>query len=138
MEQLIEWTPAYDKRHADDNKNYGICSMGIKFLLKGELGVVQFYMLSGWYLPHVREEYRNRPGFADPMGADVGYHSPRPMYDDQQPIGDSCPYLDGKPCYYDGSGLAADALFNKFVAEGVDIVWKELEDYYTDTFGELR
>ena len=138
MEQRIEWTPAFDRRHADDSKNYGIGSMSIKFLLKGELGTVQFYILSGWYLRHVRKEYKNHPGFADPMGADVGYHSPKPIYDNQSPSEDSCLYLDGKPCYYDGSGLAADDLFNKFIAEGIDVVWNELEEYYASIFGELR
>jgi len=138
MEKLIEWTPAYDKRHADDKKNYGIGCVTVKFLLKGKLGAVQFYILSGWHLPHVQEEHRNHPGFANPVGADVGYHSPKPIYEGQTPIDDSCPYLDGKPCYYDGSGLAADTLFDEFVTKGIDAVWNKLEEEYIYYFGELK
>ena len=29
MEQLTEWTPAFDKRHKDPMKNYGIGSIPI-------------------------------------------------------------------------------------------------------------
>ena len=138
MEQLTEWTPAFDKRHKDPMKNYGIGSVGLKFILKGELGAVQFYILTGWNLPKVQEEHKIKGWSSNPMGADVGYHSPKPMYDDDTPATDSCPYLDGKPCYYDGSGLAADGLFDKFITKGIGAVWNKLENYYTDTFGELK
>ena len=112
--------------------------MKIRFVLKGELGATQFLMFSGWYLPKNQEEHKINHWDTAPMGADIGYHSPKPMYEGDRPIADSCPYLDGKPCYYGGSGMAAETLFNKFVAEGVDVVWKELEDYYTAVFGELK
>ena len=37
-------------------------------------------------------------------------------------------------CYYDGSGLNADKLRDIMLEKGSDAVWKELEDYYHETF----
>lgn len=102
-----------------------------------------------------------------PMPADLGYHSPVPRYEGQTPIGatkitwvdndgsipgfdvakvpeseptgtfDPCPYLDGKPCYYDGSGLNAERIFDVLCAEGDVGVWRELEAYYAETFATV-
>lgn len=30
---------------------------------------------------------------------------------------ENCPYLDGKPCYYDGSGLNAEPVFDILVKD---------------------
>lgn len=46
------------------------------------------------------------------IGVDV--HSPRPLYGAEEPLYDgttaasNCPYLDGLPCYADGSSLILD------------------------------
>ena len=70
-----------------------------------------------------------------PMAADVGYHSYHPMYDEQPQMSESCEYLDGKPCYYDGSGLHAEKVFNEvFVTKGTDGLWEYMEKYYNDVF----
>lgn len=45
-----------------------------------------------------------------------------------------CPYLDGKPCYYDGSGLHAERVYDLLLNQGEEAVWKYLEKYYQDTF----
>lgn len=102
--------------------------------------------------------------FFEPMPADLGYHSPKPMYEGQLPMGAEkfdfdhketlkgaagdiqiptrvltgtftpCQYLDGKPCYYDGSGLNAERIYEVLVAEGSAGVWRELRAYYDETF----
>ena len=72
--------------------------------------------------------------FYHPQPADLGYHSPVPMYKDQTPTSDSCEYLDGKPCYYDGSGLNAKPVYDILLKEGSEGVWKYLEDYYKRIF----
>lgn len=135
MKRLIEWEPAYDRRHTDPAKNYGIGSMSIRFVLIGEHGAVQFLLFTGWHLEHVRKEHCDSPYFGEPMAADLGYHSYEPQYEGQSAITDSCPYLNGAPCYYDGSGLAAERVFETFLSGGEEALWKELEEYYHDTFG---
>jgi hypothetical protein len=95
-------------------------------------------LYTGWHLPHVRDEFKARGWDSEPLPADVGYHSPVPMYEDQEPITKECEYLDGKPCYYDGSGLRADEVFDILATEGSDGVWRELEAFYLSTFGELE
>ena len=142
MERLIFFEPGYDKRSPDPKKNYGISAMRIRFVLRGELGAMQFLMGTGWYIPTVAKEFEAK-AMTDPIyrtnnptAWDVGYHSPKPMYDGQSIMDDNCEIIGG-PCYYDGSSLAAETVLDKFLVEGVEAVWKELEEYYTDRFGSL-
>lgn len=94
-----------------------------------------------------------------PMGADLGYHSPKPMYDGHKPCrvtlkkmkfkdgeitpgtyGDPiiCEYLDNDvPCYYDGSMLAGQKMYNTLLEKGEEEIWKQLEEYYTSTFEKV-
>ena len=146
MERIIKFDPAYDKRDPNPSKNYGIHGVNLTFVLKGDEGAVQFVVYTNWHLPHVTKEFLYKACVADdkvlyiesmftPTPADRGYHSPHPMYDDQLQVTDSCECLDGKPCYYDGSGLAAENVYKRLVAEGDAAVWEELEAYYKQAFG---
>ena len=142
MKKLIELTPAYDKRNVDPNKNYGVHGVELRMVLKGKLGAVQFILYTNWYLPHVTIESRKEmsPGkyfLYEPLPADLGYHSPKPMYEGQNSIG-PCAYLNNKSCYYDGSGLNANRIYEVLLEKGSNGVWKELENYYIETFGELK
>lgn len=163
----IVFRPAFDKRSDDPAKNYGIHGVELAFYLIGDDGAVQFVVYTNWQLPHITEEHSKL--FDDhilcrPMPADLGYHSPKPMYEGQEPIGSKrfywrdptkeerkfrfapvpdseptgtftpCDLLGGKPCYYDGSGLNAEPVFEILLKEGSPGVWKELERYYADTF----
>lgn len=137
MERVVEFTPAYDKRHPDPKKNYGIHGVNIKFLLKGAEGAVQFLLFTNWFLPEVQAELDEKhidhlP--CHPQPADLGYHSLKPMYEGHKSITKRCPDIGGKPCYYDGSGLAAEHIFEVLVRHGEDAVWKELEEYYAEIF----
>ncbi len=101
----------------------------------------------------------------EPMAADLGYHSPKPTHDDDEPIGSKdykidwkinekgekvsdvivvptgtfrpCEYLDGRACYYDGSSLNAIPVYDLMVKYGEKAVWKKLEEYYIQTFDVL-
>ena len=132
----IVFEPAFDRT----SEGYGIRAVSMRWLLKGSKGVMQFLVFTGWHLPLVGERlFMNEKDLGSynpfaPVGADVGYHSPEPMYKGQEQIMDSCPYLDGKPCYYDGSGLAADRLLNLLIEKGGDAVWENLEQRYYTTF----
>lgn len=143
MEKIIKFKPAYDKRHEDPNKNYGTHGMDLIFALKGKLGATSFIICTNWHLKYVQDEFdrRSNPDFphlsCHPQPVDLGYHSPTRVYGFGEPV-ESCELLDGKSCYCDGSTLNAIDLFDKFVAEGEDIVWKTLEEIYLDQFGKLE
>lgn len=144
MKRIVEMTPAYDKRNIDPSKSYGIHGVELRMVLKGNKGAVQFVLYTNWQLPHVTKEQdqkilNRRLDLIDlkvtyhPLPADLGYHSLKPHYEDQKPMAD-CPYLNGKPCYYDGSGLAAEHVYEILLKEGSEGVWKYLEDYYKCIF----
>lgn len=173
LERIFVIRPAFDKRDKDPNKNYGVHGCEMLFVVKGEKGAVQFVLYTNWHLPHVTKEWEKKGqlsrGLWAPIPADVGYHSPVPMYEDQKPSGSQkmdkeaanrnlvkllarkdldklepfmtpsgtftkCEWLDGKPCYYDGSGLAAEKYYHLLLRKGSEAVWKKLERYYRETF----
>ena len=172
MERITQFSPAWDRSDPDPKKNQGIHSVELRMVLKGELGAVQFLLYTGWYLKknqeHLKKTLPDRLSDMYPLPADLGYHSPKPMYEGHEAMGSSsfdwdnkeevgtpdnplqlpllkptgtftpCEYLDGKPCYYDGSGLNAERVYGVLLEKGSDGVWKELEEYYVSTFGELK
>jgi hypothetical protein len=131
FERQVTFIPAFDRRDPSPSKNYGIGSMRIRFVLKGPLGAVQWMIGTAWDVASARRPVAWRDG-TRPDGWDLGYHSPRPLYEGQEPMG-SCDILDCE-CYYDGSGLNADLLIENFLAQGDDYVWAALAAYYRTTF----
>lgn len=134
--RIVEFTPAYDRRSSDPKQNYGVGSVQLRLVLKGSRGAVQFLLYTDWHLPHVVQELDHKGYRFAPSPADLGYHSLVPRYEGQEPITDACPYLDGQPCYYDGSSLAADAVWLRLLNDGDAGVWAALEDYYRHVFGD--
>ena len=49
-------------------------------------------------------------------------------------MGDACEYCDGKPCYYDGSGLNANDAMYALVNGGDVALWSFLDAYYAHIF----
>lgn len=145
MERIVRFTPAYDKRDPDPKKDYGIHGVELRFALVGELGATQFLVFTNWQLPHVTEEAISKSVSAAtrislkcrflPMAADLGYHSRAET--EYGSHFEECDLL-GTECWYDGSGLNAEPVFDRLLREGDEAVWDELEQYYTRTFGELR
>jgi hypothetical protein len=142
MEKIVEFNPAYDKRHSDPSKDYGVHGVDIKFVLKGEKGVTQFLLFTNWQLPHITEKNLakfNSPRdirlFFTPMPAGLGYHSKEPLPYHDTPTSTDCEYTGGD-CYYDGSGLNAERVYDVLLHEGDKGVWRELELYYKDIFGD--
>ena|SRR3990167_2678637 len=134
MKKTVEFLPAWDKRSADPKENYGIHGAEMIWYLKGKCGVIQFRVMLNWYLP------QNENDIPDPcrkaIPADIGYHSPTPQYEYQMPY--KCDLLPEGQCYYDGSTLHAEKIFNILVAEGGEAVWKKLEEIYIKRFGGLE
>lgn len=151
MERIVEILPAFDKRHSDPAKNYGVHGVEMRFLLKGDLGTVQFVLYTNWQLPAVqewhesmafdriqRQEDNRRTAFITfhPMAADLGYHSPKPRYDGQTKS--VCQYLPAGECYCDGSALSSHRVFAVMIEQGGEAMWGELQKYYDETFSETE
>lgn len=105
--------------------------------LIGPNGAIQFKTMLGWMLPEIQAEL-NSGGAGDIMGKpfpyDLGYHSPVPVYEGQMTTPGECPILNGI-CYYGGSSLRADDVFNTLVRGGSEALWTYLDGEYEARFG---
>ncbi|MCB0446396.1 MAG: hypothetical protein KDD03_02600 [Gelidibacter sp.] len=138
MEKIIELTPAFDRRDPNPSKNYGIHGVDLIMVLKGDKGAVNFTLYTNWQLPHVQDElkkkmFQHNHFLFEPMPADIGFHSSTPMYNGQSKM-EECKYMNGKDCYYDGSTLMANEVYQILLQEGSEGVWKELERLYNREF----
>lgn len=120
----------FDRTHLDPSKNYGIRRTYLKFILKNDLGAVQYLLM----IPHI--DKNDWPSWTEgTMGLDVGYHSPKPMYEGQNPM--DCD-LFGR-CYYEGSTLRAEEWTEKiFSVRGERsevLLWEMLEQEHARIFG---
>jgi len=134
IEKKIEFDPAFDKRDPNPMKNYGIHGVNIRFLYGDkEVGYVQFVIYTNWMLKSCRKKWDEYVQALHllPMPADLGYHSKVPMYEGQDPMS-KCDLLG--TCYYDGSTLNAEPVFEVLVEQGLEALWKKLEEYYNETF----
>lgn len=142
-ERIVDVKSAFDRRpKKPGDPDYGIGAVTIFFVLKGDAGVVQFVIGTDWYLEAIQAEIDAKTRAWDsanpprrhnvrPNGWDVGYHSPKPMYEGQRIITEKCPYLNYSSCYYDGSGLRADEWVRTILLpQGSDGIWKALESEY--------
>ena len=137
--RVTEWTPAYNRVP----EGYGRHGMDLRFVLVGAKGAVQFVLFTNWLTSWDRMDNekggvrcpdgRRRKDDLGPMPADLGYHAKEPQYDGQSPNRTSCEYIDGV-CYYDGSGLNAEDVFDVFTDKGEEAMWKLLEGVYHAQF----
>lgn len=111
---------------------HGISDLSIRFILKGEHGAVQFHICTDWIM-EPKEHYRW--GERGALPAVVGYHWKTPLYEGQTLQTQECPFLDGEPCYYNGSGLEADAAMQALVLGGEPELRKYLESCYLGILG---
>ena len=133
LRREVLFNPAFDKRDPNPSKNYGIHGVDMRMYLIGELGAVQFVLFTEWHLPHVQKELNAKLHARGPVPADLGYHSKTPRYEGQE-VSHNCDLLRCS-CYYDGSGLNADPIFEILLREGSEGVWRALENYYIEIFG---
>lgn len=150
FERRVEFRAAFDKRDPDPTKDYGIHGVEIRFLLIGPRGATQFVLYTNWQLPHVTKETMaqtilRRFDEIDlkvrflPLPADFGYHAYEPQYDGHTRM-DTCDVLtiaEGG-CYYDGSSLAADDVYQRLLREGDAGVWAALEEAYAERFASAE
>lgn len=137
LRQITWMRPAFDKRSDDPEKDYGIGCVTMAMVLAGPEVAVHFVFGTGIHLKDVHDNWLFRPGtsletakiVSRGMGYDLGYCDVRPHYKGQEVTQDCCDYL-RKPCYTDGSALAAGEMFELLTREGDMAVWKALEERY--------
>lgn len=135
FKRIIRFSMPFDKRHPNPKKNYGIHGMDNYYILVKDNKAVQFVIYLPVYLDHVAEELSAKinPSFKV-LAADVGYHSPTPMYENQSPMGE-CEII-GCECYYDGSGLHAEEVWEEWQEIGEwEWIWGKLEKIWNNYFG---
>lgn len=134
----IEFEPGYDCVsdyptcwNTMGGGRHGRHGMNLRFLLIAEEGAVQFLMYASDWLPGSVDFGSTKDGMnlVGTMAADLGHHWTRPVYEGQEAQG-ACEYLHGATCFYDGSGLNAGPVMDRFFREGLDAVWDSLEDYH--------
>lgn len=138
----VHFEAGYDKRA--EPGDYGCHGMGIRFIVKGEEGAVQFVMNTGWvpWQPAPVENGGFGPSYDvhekknfSLYAVDLGFHALAPRYYQHAEDGRTdCMVLDGQTCYYDGSSLNADPILVTLIYEGEEAMWKRLEDYYRSIF----
>lgn len=139
--RCLKMSVPFDRRHSDPQKNYGIHGITLNCILIKDKKAVQFAAYLPVYLPHVANELWNKDDRSyNPfkgMGADVGYHSPRPTYEGEKPIKEDCPYTEGE-CYYGGSATRAEEWYGDFLRRGLDFIWEKLETEFVEVFEETK
>jgi hypothetical protein len=113
------------------NKNAGIGFYSTMFwlFLKGSSGVVQFSLL--WPYEKIGDQLEMHM----PFPVDIGFHSPRPLYEGQAPDDEECSAIGGI-CYYKSSDLLAQRAFDMFLEYGERALWLFMENEYEKAFGE--
>jgi hypothetical protein len=119
----------------------GVHGVDLCFYLTGQLGVIQFIVYTNWMTPEVQADYdartpnpRSPYTFHQPIAADIGYHSPKPMYEGQTSMQGDCKLIGGRTCYYDGSSLGAEKVMDVLRREGSEGVWSYMENEYRERF----
>lgn len=156
MKRRIVFIPAFDRTDPDPKKNYGVGCLDLRFLVEGDKGVVEFHLLTQWYLKHVmkrrfkslkedvlaRKEDFLIENFLDPYPADLCYYSPVRLSEDDSDWKNGVSYLGDKPCFYgykytdDNGFVAKEVAYWILVEHGDEALWKYLEEYHKEVFGE--
>ncbi len=98
--------------------------------VKGDLGAVSFSLYTGW---EVETDYSSHSDYISIMPADLGYHARDSQYEGQT-VKESCHFLDGQSCYYEGSNLNAYGPYRILTGHSEEAFWKFLEEYYLSVF----
>ena len=123
MERAVIFEPGYSDPGPRGSDWCGKHGMGIRFILRGKNGAMQFLMNTGW----VPGE-KGTLGDYYPSAWDYGHHA-RYRGSEWESARD-CEYLHTGTCYYDGSSLHADTVMKRFITEGESAVWDELAEGY--------
>jgi hypothetical protein len=138
----IKILPGYD--HRDDMTDRGAHGCDMILILRGPDGAIAARISTGWMTHPLAGRYvhrggrqarRDKPGVDAgvahlyPSGSYVGAHSlkPREAYLSSDP---ECSWLDGAPCYGDGSFTMADEVLEALAAGGSDAAFERMASLY--------
>ena len=106
---------------------YGRHGMEIWFYLTGVEGTTYFSLMTNWVPGEIGLGMVKSGAFT--MANVLGYCWPTRVRTSDEQRSD-CGINPGS-CFSDSGTLAAVPVFDRFIAEGSDAVWSELESYYT-------
>lgn len=139
LEESVQFRPGYNCP-VETMQGHGVHGMEIMWVLKGPAVAVQLIFGTDWtpgklWPGHgigpdgVRGWTDSRGRWSgDPSGYGIGAHTRAPQYDSHEIEGE-CGLLGGK-CYYQEWLSGADELAPRFMAEGEQVIWSELERRY--------
>lgn len=126
------------------HEKYGQHGMDIFFSIRGPKGAISCRIFTSWCLPQVQQsnfdlfsKYPYGPEYLmQPNIVDISYHAHEPQYEGECSR-DGCSFLDGAPCYSDGSGLYGNECFRLgFLHGGSDWLFDRLEEEYEHRFND--
>jgi hypothetical protein len=102
------------------------------FVLHGQLGTVQFVF-------HALKRPDSKYGFKtyEHMPWDLGFHWDRKPYKGASKMHE-CRYREQGYCWYGGSGLNANDVYEAFEKGGTESLWPVLEKYYSEIKAEKK
>ena len=95
----------------------------LTFILQGPRGAITLRINTHW----TPTSCSNNAHFPEALSIDK--HSPVPLYDGAGYC-NSCPFLDGKPCFSDGSALCSREYLDTLITRGTDGLWPALGEWY--------
>lgn len=129
MERRIQLTKAWDRRDKDPAKDYGVHGVEVVFTVIGELGAVQWRLMTPWVLPKTQkwwDEINNTTGYTMmPCPAPLIWHER--VADGH---GQKCDVLGYCRCEQAGSFMSAHDIYVTLTEKGDDGVWAILEAAY--------
>lgn len=139
LEESVQFQPGYNCP-VMTMQGHGVRGMEITWLLRGPAGAVQLVFSTDWIPGELYAGHGLSPGGSrgwqmsssglwstDPNGRGIGVHSRVPQYEGHE--AGECGLLHG-PCFYDEHLSAADQFVPRFMADGEQVIWDELESRY--------
>lgn len=130
LERLIWSRNAYEERHEDPSKDYGVAGVTLGFVVIGSEGAVEWELLTNSYLPATEEAYKERKiSFLGPTAGPVWWHWRTPRWENHDDRG-QCEWLQADHCFSDIGFSIGDEVNKAFTNYGYDGVFNKLKVLY--------
>lgn len=134
LERAVQFVPGRDGPSVEDGHYYAVTDLQIRWLLRGPRGVAQFVLGTDWLPTTAAAAYARTGRIPATLWAatpqDLGSHTETPQGPWDRLLMPACPYLDSRPCFYEGSTVDAEAVYAAFTTEGEPAIWRALMAKY--------